>query len=97
MGLGAYGGKTAIASGCAMRLSDNWSANVAGSYLTLGSESYLLGDMLSVTFRAGLSFKFGSSTSKSAGKRFSAINESAVYARQLSETRREVSDFEIKS
>ena len=92
-GLGAYGGKTAIAFGCAMRLSDNVSVNVAGSHLTSGSESYLLGDMPSVAFRAGLSFKFGRSTSKRTGKSFSAVNESAVYGRQLSETRREVSEL----
>jgi len=59
MGIGRYGAKNAIATACGTRIGDQITANFSASVLPGGSESYLLGDMPAVAFRAGISFKFG--------------------------------------
>jgi hypothetical protein len=100
VGFGAYDGKTAIASGCAMRLPNfairgqrfNVSVNAAASFLPSGSD--YLGSMPSTAVRAGMSVKFGSSTPNNTAFRSSTGNRSATYLRELSVARRELADLQ---
>ena len=100
VGFGAYDGKTAIASGCAMRLPNfairgqryNVSVNAAASFLPSGSD--YLGSMPSTAVRAGMSVKFGSSIPNNTAFRSSAGNKSAAYLRELSVARRELADLQ---
>ena len=102
VGFGGYDGKTAIASGCAMRLSNftmggdrfDVSVNAAASYLPSGSD--YLGSMPSTAIRAGVSIKFGSAIPNTTAFRSSAGNRNAAYSRQLSAARREISDLQNK-
>jgi len=102
LGFGRYDGKMAIASGCAMRLSNftmggerfDVSVNAAASYLPSGSD--YLGNMPSTAIRAGVSIKFGSSTPNNTAFKSSAGNSSASYLRQLSSARREIADLQNK-
>jgi hypothetical protein len=100
VGFGAYDGKTAIASGCAMRLPNfairgqrfNVSVNAAASFLPSGSD--YLGSMPSTAVRAGMSVKFGSSAPNNTAFRSSTGNKSAAYLRELSVARRELADLQ---
>ena len=102
VGFGGYDGKTAVASGCAMRLSSftmggerlDVSVNAAASYLPSGSD--YLGSMPSTAIRAGVSIKFGSATPNTTAFRSSAGNGSAAYLRELSSARREIADLQNK-
>jgi len=102
VGFGGYDGKTAVASGCAMRLSNftmggerfDVSVNAAASYLPSGSD--YLGNMPSTAIRAGVSIKFGSATPNTTAFRSSEGSRSAAYLRQLSAARREISDLQNK-
>ena len=100
VGFGAYDGKTAIASGCAMRLPNlairgqrfNVSVNAAASFLPSGSD--YLGSMPSTAVRAGVSVKFGSSIPNNTAFRSSTGNRSSAYLRELSVARRELADLQ---
>jgi hypothetical protein len=89
IGLGNYASKSALASSCGVRLSDQLTANVGASYMLSGPESYLLGEMPAVAFRAGISFKFGKSYASSSTNKFSTSNNGSLNSYQLSEAQRE--------
>jgi hypothetical protein len=93
MGYGQYGGKHAVATSCGARINDQTSANLGISYMTGGSESYLLGDMPSVAVRAGITFKFGKSYSSPKTAALDAVNQTAMNEMTVSELKREVSDL----
>ena len=92
MGVGRYSTKNAIATACGARISDQLTANFGASFLPGGSESYLLGDMPAVAFRAGISFKFGKSYASSSANRISALNNESYNSHQLSEAQPEVAE-----
>jgi hypothetical protein len=52
MGVGRYDSKNAIATSCGARISEQVTTNIGASFLPGGSESFLLGKMPSVAFRA---------------------------------------------
>lgn len=91
MGVDRYSTKSAIETACGARISDQLTANFGASVLPGGSESYLLGDMPAVAFRAGISFKFGKSYASSSANRISALNNESYNSFQLSEAQREAS------
>ena len=91
MGVGSCSTKQAIATSRGVRISEQLTANVGVSLLPGGSESYLLGDMPAVAFRAGISFKFGKSYASSSANRISALNNESYNSFQLSEAQREAS------
>jgi len=95
MGLGNYAGKSAVAASCGARLSDQLTTNFGASYMLSGSESYLLGELPAVAFRAGISFKFGASYGSS-NRKMAAVNDASWNSFQLSEAQREVDGLRDK-
>jgi len=95
MGLGNYAGKSAVATSCGARLSDQLTTNFGASYMLSGSESYLLGELPAVAFRAGISFKFGASYGSS-NRKMAAVNDASWNSFQLSEAQREVDGLRDK-
>ena len=93
MGIGRYGAKNAIATACGARIGDQITANFGASVLPGGSESYLLGDMLAVALRAGISFKIGKSYASSSANRITALNNESYNSYQLSEANERSMDF----
>jgi hypothetical protein len=96
LGVGRYDNKNAIATSCGARFSEQLTANIGTSFLPGGSESFLLGDMPSVAFRAGISFKFGKSYASSSANNASASSNVVLNKYQLSEARREVGELRTK-
>jgi hypothetical protein len=96
MGFGQYGGKRAVATSCGGRLNDQLTANLGVSYMTDGTESYLLGNMPNVAVRAGISFKFGKSYS-SASNQVAGIRSEAWNDHKMSELKREMTDTKEKA
>ena len=90
MGLGRYSNKTAIASSCGARINDRVTASFGASILPTGTESYLLGRLPAVTFRAGISLKFGKSYASASSKKLSAVNDKFWNTHKLSELRHEM-------
>jgi hypothetical protein len=96
MGVGRYDSKNAIATSCGARISEQVTTNIGASFLPGGSESFLLGKMPSVAFRAGISFKFGKSYASSSTNKFSTSNNGSLNSYQLSEAQREVDGLRDK-
>ena len=61
VGTGAYSGATAVALGCATRINDRFSMNIAGSKVLQGSSNYEYGSgsLDSFAARAGLVMRLG--------------------------------------
>ena len=91
MGLGRYGSKTAIATSCGARINEDLLFNVGASALPEGTQSYLLGNLPAISFRAGLSWKFGKSYGSSSTSKVSGVRDEFWNSHQLSELRQEMS------